>query len=97
MTSRAISPETFELAATIMNAIAHPYRLRILEVLERKPEANVTELCERCGANQPTISRQLARMRAAGVLTTRREGTNVYYRVARPEVLGVLECVRKLG
>ncbi|MHC4957998.1 MAG: ArsR/SmtB family transcription factor [Planctomycetota bacterium] len=96
MTSCAISPEAFDLAAAIMNAIAHPIRLRILEVLERQPEANVTELCARCQANQPTVSRQLARMRTAGVLATRRDGTSVYYRVARREVLGILECIRKL-
>ena len=35
-------------------------------------------------------------MRLEGVLETRREGTLVFYSVARPEVLGVLECIRKM-
>ena len=84
-------------AAAIMKAISHPVRLRILEVLEGRGELNVSALCEATGASQPAVSQQLARLRHAGVLACRREGTSIYYSVARPEVLGVLECIRKLG
>ncbi|MHC4223582.1 MAG: ArsR/SmtB family transcription factor [Planctomycetota bacterium] len=84
-------------AAEIMKCIAHPIRLRILEILEKTDEMNVTTLCEKVGASQPVVSQQLSRMRMGGVLASRRDGTSVFYRVARPEVLGVLECIRKMG
>jgi ArsR family transcriptional regulator len=84
-------------AAEVMKTIAHPIRLRILEILEREEEVNVTTLCEKTGASQPVVSQQLSRMRMSGVLATRREGTSIFYSVARPEVLGVLECIRRMG
>lgn len=95
---KRIPAELLETAAVIMRAISHPLRLRILEVLEaRGSEANVSSLCEATGAPQPTVSQQLSRMRLEGVLEARKEGTHVFYRVARPEVLGVLDCIRKMG
>lgn len=94
---QTIPDDVLEMAAGIMRAISHPLRLRILEVLETAKEANVSALCAHTGAAQPTISQQLSRLRLEGVLTTRREGTQVFYRLARPEVLGVLECIRKMG
>ena len=96
MPKAEIPADIMDRAASIMKAIAHPVRLRILETLEREREANVSALCEATGASQPVVSQQLARMRLEGVLETRREGTAVYYSVARPEVLGVLECIRKM-
>ena len=92
-----IRPEALDAAAAIMRAIAHPLRLRILEILEGAGEANVSALCEATGATQPVVSQQLSRMRLEGVLAARREGSSVHYRVARPEVLGVLECIRRMG
>jgi len=92
-----IPPETFETAATVLKAIAHPLRLQILQILEREREVHVSEICARTGASQPAVSQQLSRMRLTGVLTTRREGTSVYYRIARPEILGVLDCIRRMG
>ena len=48
-----ITPEMMDTAAGIMKSIAHPLRLRILEILERDGEANVTALCDETGASQP--------------------------------------------
>jgi len=79
-----------------MKAIGHPVRLRILEVLEREEEAHVSFLVQRTGASQPVVSQHLARMRLEGVLGRERRGNRVVYFVARPAVLGVLDCIRKL-
>jgi len=94
--SRALPDDLLATAASMMRAIGHPLRLRILEILEQG-EANVSELCEALGTSQPRISQQLARLRLEGVLETQREGNQVFYRIARPEVLGVLNCIRAMG
>jgi len=91
-----ITAEMMDTAAAIMKSIAHPLRLRILEILERDGEANVTALCDETGASQPVVSQQLSRMRHEGVLGRRREGSSVYYHVSQREVLGVLDCIRKM-
>ena len=94
--SKGVVPqEVFESAAEVMKAIAHPIRLRILEILDIMGEANVTTLSDKTGASQPVVSQQLSRMRAGGALRTRRDGTSVFYSVERPEVLGMLDCIRK--
>jgi ArsR family transcriptional regulator len=93
---RPIAQATLAEAAAVMRAIAHPLRLRLLELLEEAQEANVTALCEATGAAQPAVSQQLARMRLEGILAARRAGSQVFYRVARPEVLGVLACIRRM-
>jgi ArsR family transcriptional regulator len=95
MTPRRIAPEALEDAARVLRAVAHPLRLRLLEILGREGESNVTALCEASGAPQPAVSQQLARLRHEGVLAATREGSQVFYRVARPEVLGLLDCVRR--
>jgi len=95
MTPKRISPQALEDAAKVMRAVAHPLRLRLLEILGQKGESNVTALCEASGAPQPAVSQQLARLRHEGVLEATREGSQVFYRIVRPEVLGLLECVRR--
>ncbi len=97
MTPRKLAPEVLDDAARVLRAIAHPLRLRLLEILGQKGESNVTALCEASGAPQPAVSQQLARLRHEGILAARRGGSQVFYRVARPEVLPLLECVRRAG
>jgi len=90
-------PELLERAAAVMKAIGHPLRLRILELLGAEREAGVTAICAALRAGQPLVSQQLGRMRLEGILAARREGAQVFYSVARPEVLGVLDCIRRMG
>jgi ArsR family transcriptional regulator len=92
---RKISPGALEDAAKVLRAVAHPLRLRLIEIIDAKGESNVSALCEASGAPQPAVSQQLARLRHEGVLAARRDGSQVFYRVARPEVLGLLDCVRR--
>jgi ArsR family transcriptional regulator len=95
VTPPRLPPEALEDAAAVLRAVAHPLRLRLLEILEQEEECNVSRLCGLSGSPQPFVSQQLARMRHEGVLAARREGSQVFYRVARPEILDVLKCVRR--
>ncbi|GAB4534888.1 MAG: hypothetical protein Fur0018_24920 [Anaerolineales bacterium] len=71
--------------AGICSALAQPVRLQIIECL-LDGEKSVQEMVERIGAPQPTVSRHLAKMRHVGVVTFRREGQKVYYRLSSPYV-----------
>ncbi len=77
---------------TILKALAHPARLAILEAL-RQSEACVCHLEALFGWRQAYLSQQLMVLRAAGLVADRREGWNVYYRVARPEIYAVLDAL----
>ncbi len=78
----------------ILKALAHPARLAILEAL-REGEACVCHLEALFGWRQAYLSQQLMVLRAAGLVADRREGWNVYYRIARPEIYAVLDALNQ--
>lgn len=90
---RRIKPATLRRAADIIKLLGHPERLKIVEALERG-ERTVTEICELCRLDQATCSQHLKRLRALGVVATRKDGLFVYYRVTEPKVHHILECIR---
>lgn len=81
---------TTQRQAQLFHALMHPARLAILELL-RGGEACVCHLEAHLGYRQAYISQQLAALRAAGLVRDRREGWNVYYRAAKPELFALLD------
>ncbi len=81
---------------TLLKALSHPARLAILEAL-RLGEACVCHLEALFGWRQAYISQQLMVLRAAGLLTDRREGWNVYYRVTRPEIYTLIDALHQVS
>ena len=76
-------------ASGFLKALAHEGRLLILCLLIEQ-EKSVTEIEDFLSLRQPAISQQLARLRADGLVETRREGKNIFYSLARPEVREVI-------
>ena len=79
-----------ELNAGIFAALAHPNRLRILEHLRGSPKCNC-ELAPLLGLEQSNLSRHLKLLEQAGVLTSRKEGLRVHYRVADERIFEMLD------
>jgi DNA-binding transcriptional ArsR family regulator len=71
--------------AGLLKLVANEQRLLLLCRL-REGEASVGELVGLCNLSQSSVSQHLARMRAGGILQTRREAQTIYYRLASPEV-----------
>lgn len=83
-----------ELQAELLKALAHPFRLRLLEELAREEEC-VCHLSALFDRPQPYISQQLAELRDADLLLDRRDGQRVFYRLADDRVL-LLNLAREL-
>jgi DNA-binding transcriptional ArsR family regulator len=81
-----------ELVAERFRVIGEPVRIRILERL-REGEASVGELTEALGSSQQNASRHLAVLHGAGIVSRRKEGTRVIYRIADPTVFALCEAV----
>lgn len=81
-------------ASVFLKALAHEARLLILCLLIEK-EKSVTEIEEILSLRQPTISQQLARLRADGLVEARRDGKNIYYSLARAEVHEVIGALHR--
>jgi ArsR family transcriptional regulator len=80
----------FEAQAQLFRALSHPVRLRILGILTRQ-EACVCHLTAVLEQRQPYVSQQLASLREAGLVTDRREGTLIYYRLANDHLATFLD------
>jgi ArsR family transcriptional regulator len=94
VTRRApLDPAALAEAADMIRVLGHPVRLRIVECLEPR-ERTVSELVGTLRVPQAIVSQQLARMRAAGIVRCRREGTSRFYHVADERVLRMLDCLR---
>jgi ArsR family transcriptional regulator len=89
-----IEQERIERAAEVLKTVAHPLRLRIVELLEFG-EKSVTELKDLLGVTQPLTSQHLSQMRVRGVIASRRDGAQVYYSIANPDVVKVIHCIRR--
>ena len=76
------SPKNFDLAL-LFAALSDPTRLRLLNLMYGR-EVCVCYFVEILGQSQPKISRHLAYLRRAGVVTARREGKWMHYRIERP-------------
>jgi ArsR family transcriptional regulator len=75
--------------------LANEDRLLLLCQLSQG-EMCVSDLEEELDIRQPTLSQQLAVLRGEGVVDTRREGKRIYYRVADPRVMQVLDVLYRL-
>lgn len=84
--------EKAKRAAEFIKALAHESRLMILCILA-EGEKSVSELEELLTLRQPTVSQQLARLRADGLVSPRREGKIVYYSLASEEARVILGAI----
>jgi ArsR family transcriptional regulator len=90
----ALSRPISEVKAELFRALAHPARIRALEVLA-DGERSVGDLQPLVGIESSHLSQQLAVLRRAGVVTTRREGTSVIYAVRDPAVVDLLAAAKR--
>jgi len=84
--------EPYKIKAQILKALAHPSRLAIVDEL-CKGEKCVCELQQVVGSDMSTVSRHLSVMKAAGIVSDRRVGNQVFYRFRLPCVIDLLRCV----
>lgn len=87
--------EIYEQETKLYKALMHPIRLAILDLL-RGGEQCVCHMEATFGYRQAYISQQLMVLKEAGLVEVRREGLNVFYRVIRPGIFGVMDAMRAL-
>ncbi len=82
--------------AAVARALGDPKRLCVLESLAGG-EASVGELATRVSCQVPNMSQHLAVLRSAGIVTARRDGSTVYYRLADPMVLEAYKVLQSIA
>ena len=82
----------YEYQAEIIQAIGHPIRLGILDILENG-EMCVSDIAKKVGSERSNVSRHLSVMLKAGVLDVRKQGLKMIYKLKTPCILNFLSCI----
>ncbi len=91
----ALSRPISEIKAELFRALAHPARIRALEVLS-DGERSVGEMQPLVGIESSHLSQQLGVLRRAGLVTTRKEGNSVYYAIRDPALVELLAVAKRV-
>lgn len=83
------------LQADVLKTLASPRRLEILHLLARAP-IGVGRLADAIGASQPNVSQHLSVLRASGIVEAERDGREVRYRLADPDVMVACALMRSV-
>jgi ArsR family transcriptional regulator len=83
-----------EYKASVFQALAHPTRIAILEVL-REGEASARSIQERLGVEQANLSQHLAVLRSRRIVNNRKEGNQVFYSLGNKVLVKVLDLMRQ--
>jgi DNA-binding transcriptional ArsR family regulator len=87
--------ELQEFKAQFFRALAHPARIRIVEILVRGGRT-VQELQDELALDQPVVSQQLAVLRSQGIVSSQKEGVSVRYALRDPLVGALLDVARRI-
>ena len=80
----------YEEIAELLKVMAHPVRLCIIKGLIDKGECNVTHMQNCLNKPQSTVSQHLQKLRSAGIIESRRDGLEIYYRMINPKVKNIM-------
>jgi len=90
-----VSTPLYQLKAEFFKTLGHPARIRVLELLSERDHA-VAEMLPEVGIEPAHLSQQLAVLRRAGLVVSRKEGTSVIYSLTSPEVADLLAVARSI-
>lgn len=86
----------YEVKANLFKGLAHPIRVRVLEVLSAHPEISVADLLADTGMEASHLSQHLSVLRRHNLVIAERRGSQVFYRLAYPQVADLLAVSRSL-
>ena len=90
-----MSTPLYQAKAEFFKALAHPARIRVLELLSEREHA-VSEMLPQVGIEPAHLSQQLSVLRRLNLVVTRKEGSTVYYSLVSPQVAELLMVARRI-
>jgi len=88
------SLDALEQAAECLKILAHPHRLRMVQMLLRG-RFTVGELADACGIPSHMASEHLRLMQRCALLTSEKDGRKAYYKIAEPHLADIMACVEE--
>ena len=90
--NRKIGPEKLGRVAEIFEGLAYPIRLRILELLEDGNSYTVGEILDTVKIEPSLLSHHLIKMKNTGIISSERQGRNIYYKLVLKEITKIFDC-----
>lgn len=88
-----LSVEKMEKVAFILKTTAHPTRIAVVQLLAAHESLSVSDISERLNVEQSLLSHHLSGMKLKGILSSTREGKNIFYSLKMREVIDVIQCL----
>jgi ArsR family transcriptional regulator len=85
----------FDLHADVCKVFSNAKRLEILNTL-RERELTASDLIEKTGLSKANLSQHMSILRSKGVVASRREGLNIYYRISNPKITQACDLMREV-
>ncbi|MFQ5836084.1 MAG: ArsR/SmtB family transcription factor [bacterium] len=95
MKESPIEKKVYQLHSELCKTLSHPKRLEILNHL-RDGEKSAGELVSLIGSSKANLSQHLAVLRQRRIVSTRREGVNIFYRIANPKIIKACDIIREV-
>ena len=93
--NKNMEEEMFQMHAEVCKSMANPTRLKIMNLL-REGEKSVEELRKRLELPKANLSQHLSILRQRRIVSTRRAGLNIYYKVANPKMIKACDILREV-
>ncbi|MGX7091364.1 ArsR/SmtB family transcription factor [Hutsoniella sourekii] len=90
-----VNSETILDDVSVVKILAHPIRYSIALVLDENGVMNVSSIQNLLQLPQSTVSQHISKMREAGVVTAKRDGTKIYYELTNPKAQKVIGALKK--
>ncbi len=87
--------ELYQLHAEMCKVFSNPIRLEILNLL-RGGELTVSDLIKKTELTQVNISQHLSIMKSRGIVNSRRNGLNIYYKLSNPKIIKAFDIIREI-
>ena len=87
--------ELYQLHAEMCKVFSNPIRLEILNLL-RGGELSVSDLIKKTELTQVNISQHLSIMKSRGIVNSRRNGLNIYYKLSNPKIIKAFDIIREI-
>jgi DNA-binding transcriptional ArsR family regulator len=87
--------KVYELHADLCKIFSNAKRLEIINLLNDK-EMSASELVERIGLSKANLSQHMSVLKSKGVILTRREGVNIYYRIVNPKIIQACHLIKEV-
>ncbi|MDN5331079.1 MAG: hypothetical protein PWP45_304 [Tepidanaerobacteraceae bacterium] len=88
--------DIYDMYASIFKALAHPTRLKIIELLATHGEMCVCNIGEKLNIDQPSVSKHLSVLKNVGIIESKKQGLTVNYKIRMPCIVDFLRCANEV-